>query len=395
MKEINKIYLIHFLAGLTNSASVTFTLYFLSHGLSQAQIGLLFGIFMIVMAVFNIPTGAIADMFGHKLSVFIGLIFQALSFLLFFAYPNYFGFLFGFIASGIGLAFQTGAISSLIYEILRKENLHEDFQKVVGKAGGYMLIAGIIASPIGSFIYKTNPSLPYFLSFLFFAIAAIVIFFVKWEFTKKSSSLGQYFNVMTTGIKLTVGNKVLVGIVIIGSVLTLGRLLLNQNILQPYQINIGIDVSYIGITAAIINAVSAFISFNAYKFYQKFGRAFSLLVIIFLPAICAMLLSLVNNLFSLSFIILFYTGHGLRDPIFSQITYGEVESDKRSTMVSTIGFLTSIIAGLLLPIWGKGIDLFGIPNILFFLGIFTLIFGGLGFYILDSQDNKFSAKLSK
>lgn len=104
MKEINKIYLIHFLAGLTNSASVTFTLYFLSHGLSQAQIGLLFGIFMIVMAVFNIPTGAIADMFGHKLSVFIGLIFQALSFLLFFAYPNYFGFLFGFIASGIGLA---------------------------------------------------------------------------------------------------------------------------------------------------------------------------------------------------------------------------------------------------------------------------------------------------
>lgn len=385
MKEINKIYLIHFLAGFANIASVTFTLYFLSHGLSQAKIGELFGIFLIVMSIFNIPTGAIADMFGHKLCVFIGLIFQALSFLLFFAYPNYNGFLLGFLASGIGLAFQTGAISSLIYEILRKENLHEDFQKVVGRAGGYMLISGIIAAPLGSFIYKTNAGLPYFLSFMLFAIAAVVIFFVKWEFTKKSSSVSKYFDVMVSGIKLTIKNKVLIGIVIIGSVLTLGRLILNQNILQPYQINIGIDVSYIGITAAVISAVLALISFNAYKFYQKFGRAPSLLIMILLPAICAILLSLINSFFSLTFIFLFYTGHGLRDPIFSHITYEEVESDKRSTMASTIGFLTTIIAGVLLPIWGRGIDIFGIPHILFSLGIFTIIFGGLGFYILESK----------
>ncbi|KKP79631.1 MAG: major facilitator superfamily [Candidatus Levybacteria bacterium GW2011_GWB1_35_5] len=385
MKEINKIYLVHFLAGLTNVASVTFTLYFLSHGLQQFQIAQFFGIFMITMAIFNIPTGAIADIFGHKLSVFLGLVLQSISFFLFFAYPNYFGILLGFLASGLGLAFQSGAISSLIYEILRKENLHENFQKVVGRAGGYMLIAGIIASPVGSFIYKTNPSLPYFLSFLFFVIAAAVTFFVKWEFTKKSSSVGQYFNVITSGIKLTIKNKILLSIVIIGSVLTLSRLLFNQNILQPYQLNIGIDVSYIGVTAAVIYAVQAFISFNAYKFYQKFGRPLSVLVIVFLPAICAMILSLINNFLSLSFIILFYVGHGFRDPIFSHITQEEVVSDKRSTMASTIGFLTSIIAGFLLPVWGKGIDLFGIPSILFLLGIFTFIFGGLGLIILESK----------
>ena len=385
MKEINKIYLVHFLAGLSNIASVTFTLYFLSHGLQQFQIAQFFGIFMIIMAIFNIPTGAIADIFGHKLSVFIGLVLQSLSFFLFFAYPNYLGILMGFLASGLGLAFQSGALSSLIYEILRKENLHEDFQKVVGRAGGYMLIAGIIASPVGSFIYKANPSLPYFLSFLFFAFASLVTIFIKWEFTKKTSSLGLYVDIISSGIKLTIKNRILVSIVIIGSVLTLGRLLLNQNILQPYQINIGLDVSYIGVTAAVISAVGAFISFNAYKFYQKFGRFLSILLIIFLPAICAIFLSFINSLLSLSFIILFYVGHGLRDPIFSHITQEEVVSDKRATMASTIGFLTSIIAGVLLPVWGKGLDLFGIPNILFLLGIFTLIFGGMGFYILESK----------
>lgn len=385
MREINKIYLVHFFAGLSNIASVTFTLYFLSHGLQQFQIAQFFAIFMTTMAIFNIPTGAIADIFGHKLAVLIGLVLQSLSFFLFFAYPNYFGILLGFLASGLGLAFQSGALSSLIYEILRKENLHEDFQKVIGRASGYMLIAGIIVSPIGSFMYKANPGLPYFLSFLFFAIAAMIMFYVKWDFKKKSSSFAQYFNVITSGIKLTIKNRILISIVIIGSVLTLGRLLFNQNILQPYQLNIGIDVAYIGITAAVISAVGAFISFNAYKFYQKFGRPLSVLVIVFLPAICAMILSLINNFLALSFIILFFVGHGFRDPIFSHITQEEVSSDKRSTMASTMGFLTSIIAGLLLPIWGKGLDLFGIPNILFALGIFTFIFGGLGFYILESK----------
>ena len=43
-------------------------------------------------------------------------------------------------------------------DVPNEQNLHEDFQKVVGRAGGYMLIAGIIASPVGSFIYKNIKS---------------------------------------------------------------------------------------------------------------------------------------------------------------------------------------------------------------------------------------------
>ena len=76
---------------------------------------------MICMAIFNIPTGGIADIFGHKASVVIGLFFQSLSFLLFFLYPTYIGFLVGMFASAIGIAFQTGATSSLIYELLHKD----------------------------------------------------------------------------------------------------------------------------------------------------------------------------------------------------------------------------------------------------------------------------------
>jgi len=67
----------HFLSGFSNVATVTFTLYLLSHGINQTQIGFLFGFFMVCMAIFNIPTGVIADMFGHKASVVIALLLDA------------------------------------------------------------------------------------------------------------------------------------------------------------------------------------------------------------------------------------------------------------------------------------------------------------------------------
>lgn len=388
MKEINKLYIAHFLAGLTNAASVTFTLYFLSHGLEQVQISQLFGIFMITLALLDIPTGGLADIFGHKASVAVGLFMQAVSFLLFAIYPTYLGFVLGMLASALGLALQSGATSSLFYELLHKENLHEDFQKVTGKASGYFLIASIIASPIGAMVYKFYPKIPYLFSFLCFILASLAIYLVKWEFVKKSHSIGSYVDIITNGISLTLRNKILIAIAIIGIALSLNRLLFNQNISQPYQISIGIDVVYIGFIAALVSAIQAFISINAYKVSKILGKNLSLLLIISLPSFAVIALSFINNLLAIPFILFLYAGHAFRDPVFAHIAQEEVDKDKRSTMASTTSFLTSISVGLLLPYWGKGIDVFGISNILFLLGIFSFCVGVMGLFIFDFQRKK-------
>lgn len=388
MKEINKLYIAHFFAGLTNAASVTFTLYFLSYGLKQVEISQLFGIFMITLALLDIPTGGLADIFGHKASVAVGLFMQAVSFLLFAIYPTYLGFVLGMLAAALGLALQSGATSALFYELLHKENLHENFQKVTGRAGGYFLIASIIASPIGAIVYKFYPKIPYLFAFLCFILASFTIYLVKWEFVKKSHSVGSYLNIIINGINLTLRNKILISIAIIGIALSLNRLLFNQNISQPYQISIGIDVVYIGFIAALVSAIQAFISINAYKVSKILGKNLSLLLIISLPSFAVIALSFINNLLAIPFILFLYMGHAFRDPVFSHITQEEVDKDKRSTMASTTSFLTSISVGLLLPYWGKSIDIFGINNILFSLGIFSFFVGVLGLFIFDYKRKK-------
>lgn len=390
MKEIRKIYAMHFLAGLSTAASVTFTLYFLSHGVNQAQIGLLFGVFMVSLAILDIPTGGLADMFGHKHSVAAGLFFQAISFLLFFLFPGYVGFFLGMIAAALGLALQSGATSSLVYELLHKEGLHESFQKVYGRASAYFLLAGIIAGPLGSFIYSRYPRVPYLLAFIVLLSAAIVVLLVRWEFTKKPPAFSAYITTITTGVRMTLRNRILMATVIIGIALTTTRLVFNQNISQPYQVQIGVDVAYIGVVAALVAGVGAFVSMHAYKLSQRLGKTFSLAIIVIVPSLTVIVLSFISNLLAIPFILFFFMGHAFRDPVMAHISQDEVERDKRATMASTVSFFVSISAGLLLPFFGTRIDAFGINNALVLLGIFSLVIGGIGLFLFSYKQQPVS-----
>ena len=157
MKEINKIYLAGFLQGFGTIASVTYTLFFLSHGLSQTQIATLFSFFMITLALMEIPTGAFSDTLGHKTSIALGCFIFSISFLLFLFWPTFTGFMIGMFFAATGLAFQSGAISSLVHDILRKLNEGEKFEKIWGKISAIFLLAGIVSAPLGTVLYEKNP----------------------------------------------------------------------------------------------------------------------------------------------------------------------------------------------------------------------------------------------
>src|SRR3990167_7087055 len=114
---------------------------------------------------------------------------------------------------------------------------------------------------------------------------------------------------------LTVRNRILMATVIIGIALTINRLVFNQNISQPYQVSVGIDVAHICIVAALVAGVQAFVSLHAYKISQQFGRSFSLFLIVLLPSIAIIALSFINTLLAIPVMLVFYMGHAFRDPV--------------------------------------------------------------------------------
>ncbi len=93
----------------------------MSKGVSLFQIGILYAIREIVINIFEIPSGMIADIYGRKRELTICFIFYIVSFFLFFL-TN--GFLLATVAMffyGLGDAFRTGTHKAIIYSYLEKK----------------------------------------------------------------------------------------------------------------------------------------------------------------------------------------------------------------------------------------------------------------------------------
>lgn len=260
MKEVNKIYLASFLQGFGVVASVTYTLFFLSNGLTQTQIGILFSFFIISLALLEIPTGAFADTIGYKSSIALGT-------------------------------------------------------------------------------------------------------------------------------SLTVSNKRLLAFVLITIALTTIRLVFNQNISQPYLLSVGISISFIGILAAIVSVILAGIHAYTYKVSQKIGDIKSLLLMIGLPSLSAIILGFLYSPLAILFLILFQIGHAYKEPVLARLTHKELHDENRATMASTTSFLSGIIVGLFLPIWGNVIDTVGLHTTSIYIGLSTLVVGVIAIFLYSCAKN--------
>ena len=376
MREINKIYIASFLQGFGIVASVTYTLFFLSNGLSQTQIGILFSFFMITLALLEIPTGGFADTIGHKSSIALGTFLLSLSFLILAIGTNFNIFILAMLFASAGLAFQSGATSSLIHDILHKINAVDQFEKVQGRMNSIFLLSAVIGAPLGAFLFEHNKRIPYFIAFLTTLLSSFIMYIIKWEFHQKHEiSFKTYFQKIHKGVLLTITNQRLLAFVLITIALTTMRLVFNQNISQPYLLSVGVSVSFIGILAAITSIILAFVHAFTYKISGKIGDTKSLIIMIALPSLCAIVLGYLYTPLAIVFLILLQVGHAYKEPVMAKLTQKELNDENRSTMASTTSFLSSFVVGLLLPVWGNTIDSVGLHTTSIYIGLFTFAIG--------------------
>lgn len=385
MKEINKIYASTFFVGLSTAVGAISTLFYLENGLTQSQIALLLSAFMITFALCEIPTGGIADTFGHKMSIVWGIIFIAISTLITGLSSSFWLFFLAMILAGIGYSLNSGAYSSLIHDLLNKINKNNEFMKVQGRIGTALLLGLLFAGPVMSLLYKYNTRSPFLISVIFLIIAAFVMLLVKWNFKGDKPSFKSYFQKIRRGVVLVLKNKKIIGLVVISVGLGFSRSLINQNITQPLVLSYGIDVIFLGFIAAIIAGSEALGSAFSHRLFEKIGNFFSLLFIIIVPSILLIILSQINTFLGLLPLLLFMLVHTYRDNVITTLYKNETSDNERATMLSTISFMTYIVIGLMLPFGGIGIDVLGIKNILAIIGIVAVLLGFAGIFIYNSK----------
>lgn len=139
------------------------------------QIALIASVTAAVQFVMEIPSGYIADRWGHKKSIAFGSFLAAVSVLPYIFFPGFVG---GLIASCVffgGYAFVSGTMQAFMHETLLALGKDGEYSKTMGRAQSFGLIGNVILISVVPLSYTVHPKLPFALGFLFLFVAFLIV----------------------------------------------------------------------------------------------------------------------------------------------------------------------------------------------------------------------------
>ncbi len=345
--------------------------YFLSSGLNLFQVGLLFSIREIIIYIFEIPSGVIADRYGKKTELIICFLFYIASFILFFFAYNFLLFASAMGLFALGEAFRSGTHKAMIMSYMDKHDIKSSKTKIYGLTRSYSLIGSMIASLVSIVLVLWLPDIKYlFLAAIIpYVIDLLMVLTYPNElnerrdatFDMKSFLKNNYLSIIYVFKHKKVRNAVFNS----SSYQAFFKAI--KDYIQPilltftatYLIFNNFNESehqkiYIGIMYAFIYLVSAFSSRQAHQL-QKLGSERKIVSWMWLlTGIGLFIISFtLSSIFVVSaMFLIFYVIMNLRKPIMVDIIGEVTDDDKRATVLSVEAQTASLMIAIAAPIIG-------------------------------------------
>ena len=139
-----------------------FALFFLEHGLTWEEFGILNGIWAISIILLEVPSGALADTIGRKRLIVIAALCMVIEMLALLIAPMQGGstvfllFAINRIISGVAEAAVSGADEALAYDSLKEVGREKEWGTVLEKAQRFTSLAFFFAMMTGSAFYDSS-----------------------------------------------------------------------------------------------------------------------------------------------------------------------------------------------------------------------------------------------
>jgi len=346
-------------------------IYFLEQSLNLFYIGILFSIREIIIYVFEIPSGVIADRYGKKTELVYCFLFYIISFVLFYFATGFVGFVFAMALFALGEAFRSGTHKAMIMAYMDKHELKESKTKIYGLTRSYSLIGSMIASLVSILLVLYLPEIRYLflVAIIPYVIDLIMILtYPNYLNDKRDTtfSLKAFFKSNIDGISYTFKTKK-VRRAVFNSSTYQAFFKAIKDYVQPLVLAITGSMIifssfnddehktiYIGIIYTVIYFISAIASRNAHH-VQKMGDHQKLVQWMWLlTGLVLLILSfLLSSLWAvLGVFILLYIIMNIRKPIMIDVIGEVTKDDKRATVLSVEAQMASIMIALSAPLIG-------------------------------------------
>lgn len=354
-------------------------LFFKEHGLSLTQIMILQAIYSLSVALFEIPSGFFADIYGRRLSLFYGSIFIFSGNLIFSFFSGFNEFFVAEILLGLGYSLVSGADSAIIYDSLLEMKQDKDYTKIEGRNYGIGNISEGLAGILGGFLAVTSLNLPVY-------IQTIVIFFsipIAYSLVEPKSSykLAKNFNSILLVVKETfLYHDKLKWYIIYSSAMGVGTLSIAWFV-QPFLLELDTPLVYYGIIWASLNIITGIISYYSYVF-KNHNLLTYISLLMFISFIS---LGLNITVYGFIFIVFIYIIRGIITPNLRNLININSTSERRATVLSLRSFMIRISFALIAPVLGYITDLYSISYVFYILAFLIGTTSLLAVYKLNNQ----------
>jgi len=376
-------YLEYFIASMLFFAPAFFVVYFSKLSLSFAQIGVLLAITPLTSLLFEIPTGAFADIYGRKASVLLGYLIEGICMLSFFFLKDYYFLLAVAGLWGIGMTFSSGSKDAWIVDMINKKDkklIPNFFNKMQIFISGGLAISGLLGvflvGIFGIKIIWIPAMISYFISITLLSI------FAKEEHKKQKTHIKGSTKTLYAQSKETIAygykHHVLFYYLIATFLLMLAGSLSMQVSWTPFLKNLAFPDSYFGYLWTIMAFFSMLGPMASNKFLKKGKERNFIVTSLIITILITLLILAVNNwAIALLIIALFTFFIDLRTPASQVYFHRFIPGKLRATMGSIKSMIMSIGAILGTIASGYLVDIIGARyTILLYapIAIFAVIF---------------------
>ncbi len=346
-------------------------IYLMSNNISLFQIGILIAAREVIVNLFEIPSGIIADFFGRKKELYLCFGFYIISILIFFFTDSITNAIFGMIFLGLGEAFRSGTHKAMIYTYLDSKNWQGEKTFVFGRTRSFSLIGSAVSSLIGITLILIAPTDSYI--FLFSVVPYCIDTMLVMSYPKfldySDKNHGTSLKDMVKNIALSFCTNKKLRNILIEEGIAEGGFSYIKDLIQPILeiVIIGSGISFIsslsaddnlkvflGLVYCTLNLLGSYFSKNSYVLKGEKASSTCLLLIHIAYTICCGLLAFFSHqylavcaIYALIFIL-----HSVRKPMFVDEIGNNIDKSNRATVISVSAQLKSLFLIIFAPALG-------------------------------------------
>jgi MFS family permease len=325
-------------------------LYYLGLGLDFPQVAFMIMVGAFASVLFEIPTGAVADVYGRRVSVLLSYLLMAISYFgILLSGSNYFLLVLFSALAGISFTLESGAIEAWFVDTVNHSKYSKYLERLLGRWGSVSSFGFAIGAFVGGYLVTFGYDKALMADIIGISLLSLYILFFTTEiyFKKKKSNIlknfKHTFRMSKRGIKFVLNNKQIFLITVLVFFLAFA-VQLNYSSYQVHVVDVGFPPQYIGYALSLSGLISIFTLNYAHKISEFLGSKkktlflFSLLQGLTILGI-AMLTDTSILFFLITICVVSFDLGGRMSPAFGALYNEFVPKKIRATVISVTGLV--------------------------------------------------------